>query len=168
MGWLAVALFSGRVGAEPAKKLLAEAGFKTKIQGESWLQFLWFVPRRKAGVWLAVAADEFERAESFLRSLDPSHPALAQAIRCPECKSLRVEYPQFAEHSLLTNLALGVAAQTGLVERDYFCEHCHFTWPRQGTRPRRDRPHLAPYYFIEGVEQTFQKARPPEERREAA
>lgn len=166
---MAVALFNNRQNAEAGGRLLAAEGFKPRVQGESWLQSLWFVPRRSAGVWLEVAADEFERAEQRLLVLDGNPPALRQAIRCPECGSLRVEYPQFAEHSLLTNLTLGIAAEVGLVEKEYYCEQCHFTWPKEGHKPRRDRPHLAPYYFIEGIEQTTQpEAAAPDQHREAA
>jgi hypothetical protein len=49
---------------------------------------------------------------------------------------------------------MGVVAKVGLMDKEYYCEDCHFTWPKEGTRPRRHRPNMAPYYFIEGVEQT--------------
>jgi hypothetical protein len=49
--------------------------------------------------------------------------------------------------------ATGLAAEVGLVEKDYFCEDCHFTWPKEGIRPSHKRPHGPPYYFIQGVAQ---------------
>src|SRR5258707_1293146 len=36
---------------------------------------------------------------------------------------------------------------------DAICEDCHFMWPWEGMRSSRIRPHQAPYYFIEGIEQ---------------
>jgi transposase-like protein len=103
---------------------------------------------------LEVPSSQFEQAEQLLLDWDSTEGAMREAIRCPECKSLRVDYPQFTRKSLLTNLAVGLAAEVGVVEKQYYCQDCHFTWPREGTKPRRDRQHLAPYYFIEGVEQT--------------
>ena len=134
------------------------------------LQRMWFVSRLQAGVPLVVPGEHFERAEQLLLDWDAAEGALRQAIRCPECKSLRVDYPQFAHNSLMTNLAMGLAAKLGLVEPDYYCEDCHFTWPREGPRPRRNKPHMAPYYFIDGVEQTSSNkaAAPREDRRQAA
>jgi hypothetical protein len=79
-----------------------------------------------------------------------------------------VEYPQYARHSLLTNLAMGLLAEVGLVEKDYYCEDCHYTWPKQGMRARRNRSHTAPYYFIEGVEQTTLPPPPQQSQRKAA
>lgn len=153
MSWIPVALFSNSERAKPLQQRLHGANISAEVHGQSPLAIMWFVPRREAGARLLVAADQFEGAEQHLREWD-SQGALRDAIRCPECKSLRVRYPQYAEHSLLTNLLAGLATVVGLVEKDYYCEDCHFTWPKHGLRHRRSRPHLAPYYFIEGVEQT--------------
>jgi len=173
MNSIPVALFSNRDKAAPVARSLVEAGFTAIVRNESWLRAFWFVSGRAAGVSLEVPAEQFERAEEFLAKLDATGSVLQQAVRCPECRSLRVEYPQFAQHSLMTNLALGVAAEVGLVEKDYYCEQCHYTWPKEGTRAPRARPHLAPYYFIEGIEQTARQPgtsphSPPAERRQAA
>lgn len=151
MSKIAVALFSSRAQAEPVQQCLARAGITAEIQEELWLQKLWFVSRQAAGVLLEVAADQFERAEQLLHSWDTPKGVLCHAIRCPECKSLLVDYPQFARHSVVTNVAAGLLAEMGLVERQYYCEHCHHTWPKARTSPARERPHMAPYYFIEGV-----------------
>lgn len=149
-----VALFGDAAKAEPVQQRLVQAGFAATVHVRPRLTALWFVPKQRAGARVEVPADQFERAEQFLLDWDAAEGALRQALRCPECHSLRVDYPQYAEHSLLTNLAVGLMAELHLVEKDYYCQDCHYTWPRQGTKPRRDRPNLAPFYFIEGVEQT--------------
>ena len=154
MNNMPVALFGDRAKAEPVRQRLAQAGFNAQINEHPPMATLWSVPRPTGGVRVEVQCDQFERAEQALLDWDAAEGALSQAIRCPECGSLRVEYPQYARHSLLTNLAMGFLATLHLVERNYYCEDCHYTWPREGTRPRRNRLHLAPHYFIEGVEQT--------------
>jgi hypothetical protein len=115
------------------------------------LQKLWFVSKEAAGARLAVAAEHFEQAEKLLLAWDLADGSLKQAIRCPECKSFRVDYPQFARNSVMTNMAAGVAAELGLVEKDYYCQKCHFTWPKEQSARARKRSHTAPYYFIEDV-----------------
>ena len=151
---LPVALFSRRSAAELVKNRLVQAGFDACTSEGSWLQRLWFVRKGEAGVTVEVPGDQLERAEKLLLEWDAAERVLREAIRCPECKSLRVQYPQYARHSLLTNFMLGLAAAIGLVEKEYYCENCHFTWPKEGLRARRDQPQLAPYYFVKGVEQT--------------
>ena len=154
-----VAIFSSRTKAEPLQKRLAEAGIQAEIHDELRLEKLWFVSKPGAGVRLEVPAIQFERAEQLLLDWDRSEGTLREAIHCPECRSLLVDYPQFTRKSMLTNLAMGLAAELRLVEKEYYCQVCHYTWPKEGTKPRRDRPHMAPYYFIEGIEQT--RLQPP-------
>ncbi len=159
MNRMSVALFSSRAKAAPINERLRQAGFDAELHDELRLRKLWFLPSHSAGVRIAVPADQFEGAEQKLLDWDAAEGALREAIRCPECRSLRVQFPQFTPRTLLTNFFLGMAAELGLVEKDYYCEDCHFTWPKEGYRARRNRSHMAPYYFIAGVEQ-----KPPEAR----
>jgi hypothetical protein len=163
-----VALFNERAKAEPIQARLSGVGIRAEIHEELRLEKLWFISKKKGcGSRIEVPSNQFERAEQLLLDWDNSEGILRGAIRCPECKSLRVDYPQFTRKSLLTNLALGLAAEVGVVERDYYCRDCHFTWPRQGTKPRPDRPHCAPYYFIEGVEQSQSRSISAQHRKAA-
>jgi len=156
-----VATFSNRAKAEPLQKRLAESGIQAEIHDELRLEKLWYVSKPATGVRLEVPANQFERAEQLLLDWDASEGALREAIRCPECKSLRVDYPQFTRKSMLTNVMMGLAAELHLMEKEYYCQDCHYTWPKEGTKPRRDRPHMSPHYFIEGIEQT--RLAPPEQ-----
>jgi hypothetical protein len=151
MNRIAVALFRRRAQADPIQQRLAQAGITAEIHDELHLEKLWFVSKKRAGARLEVAAEHSPQAEKLLREWDAAEGALRDAIRCPECKSLHVEYPQVAHHSLMTNLALGLSAELGLVEKDYYCADCHYTWPKEDAPPHRARPHSAPYYFIEDV-----------------
>jgi len=154
MNKIAVALFSHRAQAEPIRQRLGQAGIAAEIQEELWLQRLWYVSKPAAGVSLEVEADQFELAEQLLLAWDIAEGVLRDAIRCPECKSFRVDYPQFARNSVMTNMAAGILAELGLVEKDYYCEQCHYTWPKERIVAPRHRRHMAPYYFIEDVAKT--------------
>jgi hypothetical protein len=154
MNRVPVVLFNDRAEAQPIRQRLIESGLNAEFNDSPTLPKLWFVSRGSAGVRIEVPEEQFASAEQLLLDWDESEEALRGAIRCPECGSLRVDYPQYAKNSLLTNLALGLLASVGFVEKDYYCEDCHFTWPKQGIRKRRDRSHLAPFYFIDGVERT--------------
>jgi rubredoxin len=154
MKTIAVALASERAKAEAIRRRLLEAGFAAVLREETMLQKLWFVSRRSAGVWIEVPAEQFEAAEQRLVGWAAAEGGMPDTIRCPECGSFLVDYPQFTPRSILTNVAMGLAAEAGVVEKDYYCEACHYTWPKEGGKPRHVRRHMAPYYFIEGIEQT--------------
>jgi hypothetical protein len=169
MKMIPAAHYRDRAKALTLQRRLIDAGFNATLNDNPQLGTLWFVSREKADVRIEVPPDQFARAEK--RLLDwASEGALDGAIRCPECGSLRVQYPQYAQHSLLPNLAMGVLTELRAIEKNYFCADCHCTWPGEGYRARRDRPHSAPFYFIEGVEQARlnPSAQPEEGHRKAA
>jgi hypothetical protein len=164
MNRLPVAIHGQRAKAEPLMQRLKSAGIHAELHDELRLEKLWESDQRAPFVRLEVRAEQFERACHLLHEWDRADGALRDALRCPECKSLRIAYPQFTRKFFLPNLMMGVFSRLGFMEKEFYCEECHFTWPLEGTKPRRDRPNMAPYYFIEGIEQT----RAPEPRREAA
>jgi hypothetical protein len=157
MNRMTVALFPNRASAEPLRKCLVDGGIHAEIHDELKLEKLWFVSKNQSGVRVEVPADEFERAENILLARE-TEPATRQAIRCPECGALRIQYPQVTQKSMLTNLFMGLAAEVRLVERHYYCEECHCTWPHDPVS-NKPKPHSAPYYFIEGVEPKGGEAR---------
>jgi hypothetical protein len=147
-----VALFRDSAVATPVQQSLLQAGIPAEIRAELGLARLWYVSKRTANVRLDVPADQFERATKFL--MDASQGLLRNAIRCPECSSLRVDYPQYTPRSLFTNLAMGLMVELRLLEREYYCEDCHYMWPNRSAQRPRHRRHMAPDYFIEGVRHT--------------
>ncbi len=149
MNRIRLALFGDRVTAEPVRSCLLKAGIPAEIHDGLQLERLWFVSKSAAGARLEVPARQFDRSIQLLQEWDAVQGVLRGAIRCPECKSLRVDFPQFTRKSFLTNLAVGLIAELRLVERQYYCEDCHCMWSKQGAKPRRHRAHLAPNYFVE-------------------
>lgn len=144
---LAVAVFPDRAKAEPTFRRLVDAGVRPQIhKHELLLEKLWFTPR-KHPVRIEVPSNELERAEELLFDWD-DRGELADAVHCPECNSLRVQYPQFAHKSVIPNAIVGLMAAFGK-ELQYYCEDCHYTWSDADFRPPIVRKHSAPYYFIE-------------------
>ena len=152
MNRIRVALFETLAQAGAVRARLVQAGVPAEIRDGPGLARLWFVSRRAGGARLEVSAEHLEQAMRLLVRWDTEEGALLQAIHCPECRSLEVDYPQFTEKSLLTNLTIGFMAGLGLVEKDYYCERCHCMWAKPSTRARHSRAHLAPNYFLEDVQ----------------
>src|SRR5262249_30121590 len=112
---------------------------------------LWFVSKNKAGVRLEVPTAQAQRSTCILCEESTPGSLLEGVIRCPECNSLRVDYPQVTRKSILTNFVMGLLAECRLLERDYYCEDCHFMWAKPDPRPQRIRPHMAPNFFLVDV-----------------
>jgi ribosomal protein S27AE len=157
-----VATFNDCARAEPIQKQLVRAGVDAKINDELF-EKLWFVSPKEADVRIDVALDQADRAQQLLLEWDAAEGILRDAIRCPECGSLQVHYPQFAHRALMPNLLMGFLAKIGLVEKEYYCEKCHYTWPKDGTKRSILYPHREPYHFVNGIEQAMlrpQRAQP--------
>ena len=148
MNTISIALVNHRSDAETLQKRLSAAGIPAQVRDCT----------RMKGARIEVPVDQFERAYRLLLDWDAAEGALHDTIRCPDCKSLRIEYPQYTHKSTLPNLLIGLLANIGAMRKEFYCHDCHFTWPKEGTKPSRARPHMAPYYFIEGIPQT----QPPE------
>jgi hypothetical protein len=140
--------------AEPIQKRLVRAGIAAEIDDELF-EKLWFVSKEEADLRIDVPADQVERAQQLLLEWDAAEGILREAIRCPECRSLQVHYPQFAHRSLTPNLVMGFLAKVGLIEKEYYCDNCHYTWPKHGTKRSILDPEREPYCFVDGIEQTM-------------
>jgi hypothetical protein len=149
MDRIRVALFSSRTEADTLQQSLAHAGIAAEIHDERGLAQFWFVSKSAAGTRLEVPAKQAEQAKQLMLKWDAAHAALRGAVRCPECKSLQVDYPQVTRKSILPNVVMGFLAGVGLLEKQYYCEECHCMWTKQRMSPRNGRPHMAPDYFIE-------------------
>jgi len=148
-----LALFPDSKAASPVRDRLVAEGIRAEVHHELHLQRLWFVSPRAAGARLEVPADSWNKAVRLVRDWEIGSTLLTGAIRCPDCGSMRVDYPQYTPKSFLTNLAIGMLAELRLIERQYYCEECHCMWSKQQAKRARGRLHEAPNYFMEGMPQ---------------
>ena len=115
--------------AEPLMERLKAAGVRAEIHDESPEQKTWFMTGEpKAHIRLRVNKEDFEAAQKLVLEWDRADGVLKDAVRCPECGSARVEYPQFSRRTG-TSAGFAVLAAAGIIERTYYCENCQFTWP---------------------------------------
>jgi hypothetical protein len=135
MDVVTVLTFNEPEQAEPLKQRLEQAGIHAQIYDERKLQRFGFLsPEPLAGIRLRVDRKDFERARELLREWHEREGALRDAIHCPECGSSRVEYPQFTRKFVLPNFGALLCA-IGLMEWEFYCQECQFTWPRKVNVP---------------------------------
>jgi hypothetical protein len=151
MNMVTVATFNEPSKAEPLKQKLEQAGIRAEICDESKYEWFWFVTRPVAGIRLKIHKKDFVTARRLVREWDGSDGVLRDAVRCPQCGGSRVEYPQFTRKFLLPNL-VGLASVLGIIDKEFFCQECDFTWPKD-AKPPWPRKHGAPNYFIEDIPQ---------------
>ena len=131
---ITVATFNEREPADRIATRLRETGVDAEVYDESLEQkwkLLNFRPR--AHMRVRVHSAEENRAQALLDEWQHTESALAAAIKCPECGSSRIEFPQFSRRTLMGALP-AIVANLGVIAQEYYCEACHFTWPAE-TKP---------------------------------
>jgi hypothetical protein len=131
---ISIAAFDNLPPAQTLVHALSERGIEAGLQNETADQALrFFTAHAHAQYRVLVAPDVMDRALQELARMEPLPPEHAfecpvrHVIRCPECGSTRVEFPQFSRKTIVGALP-AVAASLGLVEQDFFCQVCHYTW----------------------------------------
>ena len=129
---------------EPAEKLAArlrDAGYHAEVRDESGEQkWKLYNLNPKAHIRVVINEEQSKEAEATLAKWIQEDGELAGAVRCPDCGSARIEYPQFSRRTIMGALPAAFAA-AGVIERDFYCEACHFTWPAE---PPPAEPELDP------------------------
>ncbi len=129
-----IATFNDPAKAKGLKKRFQEAGLKADIYNERYLQEIAFMSKPQANVKVQVDDVDFERAQQLMIEWEAHDPDVGSAmIRCPQCGSSRIQYPQLTR-KFLTPAMAGVLFALKIFPKEFYCEDCHFTWTTQDQR----------------------------------
>lgn len=127
---ITVATFNEREPADVIASRLRDSGVNAEVYDESNEQkWKLFNLNPRAHMRVRVHSHELDRANARLSEWR-SDSVLSQAVRCPECGSSKIEFPQFSRKTLMGALPAALAA-TGVIAQEFYCESCHFTWPAE-------------------------------------
>ncbi len=133
-----LATFHDRLPAQALRDRLEHAGIPAKVGNDTFIQrYIFFVkPAATFQVW--VNPDDFDQACEKLTEWDKNENILKEAVRCLDCRSPRIEYPQYTR-KFFAPLVVEWLISLGGAEKDYYCTDCHYTWPRvQKPEPELD------------------------------
>lgn len=137
MEWANIATFNEIQPAEKLMSRLNRAGIPARIHDEHTLQ-KWFTTEPLASIRLQAERHHYNEAKELLLGWDEADGVLGEAVHCPDCGSVEVEYPQFTRKFVLPSIGLFLST-LGFVEKEFFCRDCHYTWPtKQKLQPATD------------------------------
>lgn len=124
-----IATFNEPAQAKHLKQRLQEAGVKADIHNERQMQSvaMGVGGDPKANVKVMVEEEEFERAHALMVEWEPTDPEIGAAIRCPNCQSPRIEYPQMTRKFFTPWLA-NILFALKIIEKQFYCRDCQNTW----------------------------------------
>jgi len=125
-----IATFNEPDKAKRFKQRFQEAGIKADVHNERHLQMA-FMSRPQANAKVMVDDSEFERSQNLMIEWESSDPDVAAAIiRCPQCGSSNIEYPQMTRKSLPPAL-VALFCAIKIIPKEFYCQDCHYTWSNE-------------------------------------
>ena len=106
------------------------AGMLAIIRDESRLERYWFFSEPLAAIHVEVKQADYLRAREAMTEWEATTELLRQAVRCPECRSSCIEFPQVTRKFFTPALYQLAMIALHVVPRQYYCLHCHFSWPK--------------------------------------
>jgi hypothetical protein len=125
---LTIATFNEAAPAEVLKDRLIGAGLHAEFTDDAGTQALFFMNRHpRANMVVRVRKEEYATAKKLTQEWE-KEGLMDQAVRCPQCGSSRIEYPQFSRKTVW-GMFFALLAAMHIIPREYYCEDCQFTWP---------------------------------------
>ncbi len=138
MNTITIATFNTEAAADKVRQRLNDQGIQAKVNNQRLLQRIWFLAKPYAAYHLEVPDTDLARADAALGALQDEEHALSEAIRCPKCASLKLEYPQMTRKFVLPTLIAHGLVFLGFMQHKFYCTECHHMWAKPtkvGARP---------------------------------
>src|SRR6476660_7429631 len=126
-----IATFNEAAKARQLKRRFQDAGIKTDVHNEAPLQQVGFMSRPQANAKVMVEDSDFEKAQELMIEWEATDPDISAAlIRCPQCGSSNIDYPQITRE-LMTPAHVGVLGALKISPKEVLCQHCRVPWSSQ-------------------------------------
>ncbi|MBV9009892.1 MAG: DUF2007 domain-containing protein [Verrucomicrobia bacterium] len=123
-----IATFNEQAKAKHLRDRFQQAGVHADVLGEGAIQRVAFMSKPQANVKVKVEEGDFEKAQKLMREWESGDPEIGCAMRCPQCGSAEIEYPQLTR-KFLTPAIASVLFALKVFPKEFYCQSCHYTWP---------------------------------------
>jgi hypothetical protein len=117
-----------------------EAGIPATIHDEARLERFWFLSKPLAAAHVEVPQPYYSEARRVIEGWEVAEEILKNSVRCPQCHSGRVEYPQLTRKSILPILIGHLLIALRIMPKEFYCQNCQFTWPVVPPPETHSRP----------------------------
>ncbi len=125
-----IATFNEPAKAKHLKDRFQQSGLKADIHNEGHEQAARLVGKPQANVKVLVEEEDFTQAQKLMIEWEPTDPDIGCAVRCPQCQSPRIQYPQLPRKFPFVPGLASILLATKLFPKEFYCEDCHYTWTK--------------------------------------
>lgn len=137
--WMSVAMFEEADAAQTLVALFKDKRIEARIYNDKLLQLFLFLCPPRGTFRVQVRHGFFKYVMDMLETEPGASAILQKAVHCPDCGSLRVEYPQMTRKFFLPTVLLHLGIIFRVIEHECYCANCHCLWhlPSKPAAPLR-------------------------------
>jgi hypothetical protein len=124
--WQDVAVFEDVTDGRVLESLLRNLGYEVRTYDDKLFRYFLFLRPPRVTWRVQVRQGDFAGAAKSLQARPPA--VLDEAIHCPACGSLRVNYPQMTRKFILPTILLHLGIIFRVIGHECYCENCHEMW----------------------------------------
>ncbi|HEX8280069.1 MAG TPA: DUF2007 domain-containing protein, partial [Chthoniobacterales bacterium] len=119
-----IATFNEPAKAKHLKKRFEEAGVKADVHNEGTFQSVALIgDQPQANAKVMVEEEDFGAAQKLMLEWEGTDPDIGSAVRCPQCKSPRIQYPQLArKFPIMAWLHAAILFKLKIFPKEFYCE----------------------------------------------
>ena len=126
-----IATFDDAAKAKHLKERFRQSSVRADVLTEGRMQAAASRADQHANVRVQVEEADFATAQNLMVEWEKSDPDIGAAIRCPQCGSPRIHYPQMARKFPFTTGLFGILLALKIIPKEYYCEDCQNTWSKE-------------------------------------
>lgn len=126
--WVNVAVFEESSDAQVLEALFENKKIQARTYNDRIFRLFLFLRPPRVTFRVQVRHGFFKYAMDLMEAEPRASAVLQKAVHCPDCGSLRVEYPQMTRKFFLPTLMLHLGIIFRVIEHECYCENCHCIW----------------------------------------
>jgi hypothetical protein len=135
--WVKIAVFEESNDAQALEAIFKNKRIEARTYNDRMLRLFLFLCPPRVTFRVQVRHGFLKYAMDFLETEPGVSAILQKAVHCPDCGSLRVEYPQMTRKFFLPTLLLHLGIIFRVIEHECYCENCHCIWNLPKNLPLR-------------------------------
>jgi hypothetical protein len=126
--WVDVAVFENLGDGQALETLLANHRIEARTYDDKMFRYFLFLRPPRVTYRVQVRGNAFRAAAELLDGTPEAPAILQQAVHCPSCGSLQVNYPQMTRKFIMPTVILHLGIIFRVIHHEAYCESCHHVW----------------------------------------
>ena len=124
--WVNMAVFENVNDGKMLEAFFKDQGLEARTYDDKLFRYFLFLRPPRVTYRVQVRNHDSKAVAGLLAAKAPA--VLEQALHCPSCGSLQVNYPQMTRKFIMPTLMLHLGIIFRVIGHECYCEHCHEMW----------------------------------------